>query len=143
MLSRLEQVISGLKRVEPDEFGDCVSALNEVLEDFETVPNRHMAIPAMFAVIERYPEADLGSPGPLVHEIEALGGYESLLEASLRRRPAALTCWMVNRILNITHGEESRLRWLDILSKVAADASAPDSARAEAREFLAHHPRQR
>lgn len=138
---RLEKVIFELAKVTPDEFGDCLPLLYTLLNDFQTIPNRHLAIPAMFAIIERYPDADLGSPGPLVHEIEAIGGYELLLEASLNKSPTALGCWMANRIINITQEYTGRRRWLNFLSKIAADPSSPNSARLEARDFLANSRR--
>jgi hypothetical protein len=40
----------------------------------------------MFNVMERPPDADLGSPGPLVHTLERWRGYEPELVNSVRRR---------------------------------------------------------
>src|SRR5688572_164733 len=53
--------------------------------------------PLILGFIERFADPklidaswDLGSPGPLVHTLEAMPGYEPYLEESLRRRPAPL-----------------------------------------------------
>jgi hypothetical protein len=52
--------------------------------------------------MERYPEADLGSPGPLVHTIERIpiAQFGTFLRSSVERQPGQLNLWMVNRILN-------------------------------------------
>jgi len=42
------------------------------------------AIQEMFRLMERMPDAELGSPGPLVHTLEAILGYETYLVDSLR-----------------------------------------------------------
>lgn len=52
--------------------------------------------------MERYPDADFGSPGPLVHALESPGvDYQGELQLSLLRRPTPLTAWMYNRIINV------------------------------------------
>lgn len=43
------------------------------------------AIPELFSVMEGMPDADLGSPGPLVHPLEALKEYQAELMRSVRR----------------------------------------------------------
>lgn len=138
MSVRLQQVITQLERIQPDADGDCVQALVEVLSDFDSIPNRREAIPALFAVMERYPEADLGSPGPLVHEIEAIEDYESELEASLARNPSALACWMVNRILNQAQDINARRHWITVLRGVVGNPLASGTTRSEAQLFLDH-----
>ena len=40
------------------------------------------------SVMERLPDVDLGSPGPLVHTLERLHGYENELMRSVRRQPS-------------------------------------------------------
>ncbi|RRR99885.1 hypothetical protein EIP75_23695 [Aquabacterium soli] len=135
MQNQIEHVINQLQQVKPDEYGDCVDQLNHVLAGFSKLPDKELAVPAMLALIERYPDADMGSPGPLVHEMEGIFGYEGHLEESLTRAPTALTCWMANRLLNAQQ-EGSRQRWLQALQRVANNPSAPQSAQAEAREFL-------
>jgi hypothetical protein len=110
--------------------------LYELLESFSSLPDRGRAMPAMFALLEAYPEADFGWPGPLVHELEALDDYEAELRRSLRRKPTYTTVWMVNRILNSDLSEERRQDWLSELHAVCAHPGAPPDAKEEAREFL-------
>jgi hypothetical protein len=90
----------------------------------------------MFDLIERLDDVDLGSPGPLVHALESTGtAYERSLEASLRRKPAPLSVWMVNRILNTDRAD--RRSWLDLLAMAAAHPLASKATRADVQDFLA------
>ena len=136
MTAQIQPIVTALREFAPDASGDNVSSLYRLLDGFNALPERECAIPSMFELIERFPEADLGSPGPLVHEIEAIAGYEEELRASLARTPTLLTVWMLNRILNATRSEKGRASWLALLREVASSPRAPESARGEARNFL-------
>src|SRR5690349_16033760 len=72
--------------------------LYDLFRGFRELPDR--AMPAMYSLLERFPDGEFGSPGPLVHELEHIPGFEGLLRASLERQPAMRTVWMVNRLLN-------------------------------------------
>lgn len=69
-----------------------------------------------------------------MHLLERLPGYEEYLRESLVRRPAQLTLWMANRILNSPTADRSV--WLDLLRRAAEDERLPDETRNEARDFL-------
>lgn len=90
--------------------------------------------------MERWPEADLGSPGPLVHAIESLGvhAYESLLVESVRRRPMYLNLWMVNRILNVAPDGPQRTVLLKLLGEVRDNPQWAGVPSDEAAGFLKH-----
>jgi hypothetical protein len=45
--------------------------LAELTDALMSVPDREKAIRELFSVMERPPDADLGSPGPLVHTLES------------------------------------------------------------------------
>jgi hypothetical protein len=93
----------------------------------------------MFQLMERFPEADLGCPGPLVHEMESLvGHYEEFLVASLRRQPTDLTVWMANRILNSRLSVTQRSQWLNELRRVLEHPLAPQSTKESVLSFLEH-----
>lgn len=94
--------------------------------------------PAILGLIERYPEAELGSPGPLVHELEAIPGYESFLRDSVARKPTYLSIWMVNRILNSELSADERSVWLQVLRTVLIHPLASADLRQGANEFLEH-----
>lgn len=135
MSPELKSIISQLERFVPDD-EDNAYPLSELLTGLESLPDRHLAIEPMFRLMERFPEADLGSPGPLVHKIEAMPDYRSQLLKSLGRCPTDLTVWMVNRILNAALSEADRRTWLEQLRLAAPDAEATATTRAAALEFL-------
>lgn len=112
-----------------------------VLCDEASATGGPACMPAMFDVIERLDHADLGSPGPLVHTIEKwTGQYEERLADSIRRKPAPLTVWMVNRILNSRPHDADT--WLDLLRSVHKHPGASAQTRAEAERFLRHQAQQ-
>jgi hypothetical protein len=89
----------------------------------------------MFDLMERLDHVDLGSPGPLVHALEATSpAYEVPLKSSLRRKPGPLSVWMVNRILNMDRPE--RAEWLQELTMAAEHPRASEQTRQDALEYL-------
>ena len=96
------------------------------------------AVEPVLRFMERHPDIDIGSPGPLVHFIEQsyrAGGdereiYVQHVLASVRRKPTAHTVWLLNRIINVAGASErgSLLRTLrDALNNPEADAATKDS----------------
>jgi rubredoxin len=132
----VEAVIAALDAFQAESDGNDDRRLAVLLRDLSEEPDRAKAIGSLFAVMERFPEAELGTPGPLVHELEAMGGYEGHLRASLKRKPTVLTVWMVNRVLNLDIGFVERRAWLSELRGVVARADAPQAAREDAFSFL-------
>ncbi|HYE18595.1 MAG TPA: hypothetical protein VEA69_09135 [Tepidisphaeraceae bacterium] len=122
----------------PDDYG-AEADLYDLTKGFDRLPpaDKARVVPAMFRLMERCPDADLGDPGPLVHAIEELGAgaYEPLLVDSLRRRPMYLSVWMVNRILNVEPAGPRRESLLGLLREARDNPKYPDAA-AEAARFL-------
>jgi hypothetical protein len=121
----------------------AVSDLYEITDGFDTLPDKARVVPSMFSVIERCGEADLGSPGPLVHCIESLGyeQYLSQLVDSVRRKPTYLNVWMVNRILNAGIPDDHRQQLLGLLRSVSTNPAASASVAEVANGFLQHQAR--
>jgi hypothetical protein len=90
--------------------------------------------PLLYSLVERLDEADLGSPGPIVHTLEAWDGYRPLLAESLHGKPTQLTVWMANRVLNSDPPDAPA--WLDRLREAANHPAASTDARTDARGFL-------
>ncbi len=90
--------------------------------------------PLLYSLMERLDEADLGSPGPLVHTLEACSGYRPLLAESLPRKPSPLTVWMANRVLDSDPPDTPE--WLELLRRSADHPAASAQAQADARGFL-------
>ncbi len=115
---------------------DNVHRLNELLAGFAALPGCERVAPALLALLERHPEADFGTPGPLVHALEGQPGYRALLAASLERQPTELTAWMANRVLNAKLPREARSEWLKRLTAVASHPKAAPGVRDSAIRFL-------
>jgi hypothetical protein len=143
MVTSVEAVIAALDAFEPVEDGSInVEKLYELLDGFCYLSNREKAMQAMFALLERYPDAEFGSPGPLVHELELISGYELLLEGSLSRQPTDLTVWMLNRILNGTRDAGEHRYWMKKLNAAAQHPLAPDYVRDSAIAFIKYQQEQ-
>ncbi|MBL8936469.1 MAG: bifunctional folylpolyglutamate synthase/dihydrofolate synthase [Archangium sp.] len=93
---------------------------------------------AVFALLERFPDAEFGTPGALIHEVERRPGYEGELEASLRRQPTFLTVSMVNRLMNLSDDAPTLLRWSTVLEGVTRHPRAPDWVQKAASRYLEH-----
>src|SRR5205814_292678 len=90
----------------------------------------------LLALMERHPQADFGSPGPLVHVLEGQPGYPEQLAASLERQPTELSAWMANRLLNSRLPRDQRGAWLRRLTAVASHPRAAAGVRDSAIRFL-------
>jgi hypothetical protein len=117
-----DAMIAALDALTADSYGGAVVDLLEITRGFDRLApaEKERVVPAMFRAMERSPDADLGSPGPLVHAIESLPveRYEPELVESVRRRPMYLNLWMVNRILNGTSDRRHREKLLELLRGV-------------------------
>jgi len=125
----IEERITALDDFKPHPIGlDDEYRLIRILAGFDLMEDRVRALPAMFSLMERCPEGDLGSPGPMVHAIESLGieAYQAQLEQSVHRRPMYLNLWMVNRILNTISDPPQRQRWIELLHAVKSNPDAAD-----------------
>jgi hypothetical protein len=109
----------------------CDELLN--IRDVEQCP------PIMCRTMERLDECELGTPGPLVHTLEAMAGYERFLGASVQRKPTPLTVWMINRILNVDR--DDREMWLGLLQQAADHPKASMATKLEAKGFIEYQKR--
>lgn len=71
----------------------------------------------------------------IVHFVETFykKGYEQLLIASVKRRPAMHTVWMLNRVKN---GEENQQGYIEILKDIVHNKEIEEEIRDSARDFL-------
>jgi hypothetical protein len=137
MTRSVDDLLSDLQAFAPTGDGaDNVHRLNEVLAGFAALPGCERVAPALFALLERHPQADFGAPGPLVHALEGQAGYPALLAASLERQPTELTAWMANRLLNSRLARDDRNAWLKRLTVVASHPQAAAGVRDSAIRFL-------
>jgi hypothetical protein len=99
---KLEDFLSALSRLKPaDDDDSLVHSLYELVNTIDGVEDVSPAYRRIFEFFERFPNAQYGSPGPLVHLVEqSAPAYFSELTHSVERRPTPHTLWMLNRILN-------------------------------------------
>jgi hypothetical protein len=139
---KYDEIITGLRSLQAADFDwNDVDAsgwerLAELTDALMSVDNPEKFIPELFSVMERLPDSDLGSPGPLVHTLERLHGYENELVRSITRCPSVLSVWMVNRILNADLPDDVRRSYMVVLEKAATHPSALQSVREDARDFI-------
>jgi hypothetical protein len=138
-----EEIIAGFRALQASDFDfKNINArgwerLKELTDALTSIPDAEKAIPEMFSVMERLPDVDLGSPGPLVHTMERWrGGYEHELVNSVRRRPSTLSVWMVNRILNTDLPDDTRRSYMSLLNEAATHPTASETVREDARRFI-------
>jgi hypothetical protein len=82
-------------------------------------------------------DCEFGTPGPMVHELEKLVGYEPQLIESVTRFPTPLTIWMVNRIMNtLDKDDEHWVRLLELLRRSVVATNAALGAQEEAKQYV-------
>lgn len=136
---RFERLLAALDEFTPGDDPDAtMSALGHVLERGRPGLDPARFRKAVFALLERFPDAEFGTPGALIHEVERRGGFEDELQASVSRQPTFLTVSMVNRLMNLTD-EQSRLAgWATVLEGATTHQKAPDWVQKAASRYLAH-----
>ena len=135
----VQSFVCQLRALNPAENDDHLEGkLYELVDSIEHL-DASGAIPDIFVFFEAYPEADHGTPGPLVHLVERyLGKYEEELKASMRRRPTPHTVWMTNRILNTQMGDYQRREWMEFLESALDHPRSTEGARDYAESFIEH-----
>ena len=137
MTDSVDALLADLQAFHPTEDGaDNVHRLNELLAGFTALPGCERVAPALLALLERHPQADFGTPGPLVHALESQPGYPELLAGSLERQPTELTAWMANRLLNSKMPRDDRAAWVKRLTVVSSHPQSAPGVRDSAIRFL-------
>lgn len=116
---------------------DYLQKLRHLTDEVLTHREKGRAVAAMFGIIERYPEEEIGSPGPLVHAIERSVNYERALLESIERQPATLTVFMLGRLIR-KKPQEKQL-WLRALRSVAENPRAGEMTKEDASVILSWH----
>jgi len=137
-----EEIIAALRALTAADFhrnpAAGITKFHDIDAALEEVPSPERAIPEIFAVMERLPEADFGIPGPLVFALERMD-YTDALVASLRRRATGHAVGMVHRILNSELPPERRRFYVGLLAAVVANPNPHEGARGRAAYVLEQH----
>ena len=114
---------------------DFIDIMDDCMREIEESGIGLQAVEPLLQFIERHPLSDFGMPGSIVHFVEKFykKGYEQLLIASVKRRPAMHTVWMLNRVKN---GEENQQGYIEILNDIAHNKEIEEEIRNSARNFL-------
>ena len=130
------EFIQALGNLQPAD-DDCSleSTLYDLVETIEKSEDPTPVFPYIFKFIEKYPEAEFGSPGALVHFAEQYPVYEQFLFESLRIKPTYLTLWMLNRILNAEPEGSRRDELMALLKNSITHPEAGSLAKSEADDF--------
>jgi hypothetical protein len=144
-----DEIIAGLQALKASDFDPMnlsargLERLGQLADALMILPEPERAIPYLFRVMERLPDTDLGSPGPLVHTLEGLKGYPAELIRSVRRSPSLLSVWMINRLLNTDLPSDVRQSYLSLLDQVGDRPDVPKAVRDDARNFVEVQARKR
>jgi hypothetical protein len=139
MNAKLEKFLWDLRRLEPADGDFLLEQLYELTDTLEGVEDASPAFRHIFEFFERFPNAEHGSPGRLVHLVERFGpAYFADLVHSLGNRPTPHTLWMLNRILNSKLPAPQRVEFMALLEASTRHPLADAIAREEASEFLEH-----
>jgi hypothetical protein len=120
------------------EADDFVERSSELVDAWSSNGAGVELIEPIVGFIERHPDMDFGSPGPLVHFAERFygNGYERTLLDSIERRPTPLTAWMLNRVINGTKAPSTRSELIEAMRGVSVHPLADDATRQMAHRFV-------
>jgi hypothetical protein len=136
------EIESDLDSLMPEDFdlwqqdSHGMDRLYQLTDEIDQLAQPHCMLPTLFRTLERLVDVDIGSPGPIVHTIERIGGYEPLLIESIQRKPTALTAWLVNRLLNTIREQTARERWLTLLKQALGSADISSRTQQTIMEFI-------
>ena len=137
MDKKCTEFIDKLKSLAPanDDYS-LADTLYELTDGIEDAEESESTIPYIFEFFEKFPNAEHGDPGALVHFLEKFDPqYVDFLVASLKRKPTKHTLWMLNRILTSDISAKDRLEYLELLKESQTHPEADEIAKLEAEDF--------
>jgi hypothetical protein len=143
----IDQIIKILNEFVPFSEDDSINEnekfLYELMSTWKKAEHKEKAIPSIFHLMERYPHANFGSPGPLVHALESAGTkvYNGELHISLLRKPTPLTLWMYNRLINAENDPKIIKAHIDRLNLFKKHPLTDEVTKKEAEDFINYQQR--
>lgn len=117
MINNEQEFIETLRKAVSED--DFINIAYDVVDSIKESETPFYFVEPILQLMEEFPEADFGQPGPLTHFVEMFykNGYEELLYQSVKRKPTLHTIWMINRIINDPKlvNKES---YLDLLNEI-------------------------
>jgi hypothetical protein len=105
----------------------------------EQSPDLPRAYRSIFALFERVPGEDFGTPGDLVRLMFSRGEYEAELRASLARCPTFPALMMAHYLVHKSATQGDKEAWLEEIRRATNHPVARDVCREFAQELVAAH----
>lgn len=135
-MRNIEAIIKDIEEYEP--VNDEWESLDELIDEACSANDRGVVKP-LLGLLERNQDHDgYGVFWSIVHGLEALGGYETELAASVLSKPHEMSVLMLNRMLNGGIQTIDGRPILEILEEIASNAKFPSSIREDANGFVAY-----
>ena len=132
------KIVAAIRAFEPAD-GNW-RPLDDLFAELWSTGEAKLQIPALFSVLERFPEEDgAGVLWSVVHGLESLPDYEPELVRSVQRQPSELAVTMIGRLLNGGISKVGATDLVSLLQSVAAHAEVPARVREIARDFAADY----
>jgi hypothetical protein len=110
--------------------------LYNIMALVEESPDSSEVTPYIFAFFEANPDAESGSPGPLVHFLEKQPEYQTALISSIEKAPVRHTTLMINRILNSKISSEKRAFFTALLQSILTQPRSDETTKEITENFL-------
>lgn len=125
---------------ESREDDDFVSFCYDAVDEIEKYHNKADAIDFIFRLMEDSPNIDFGTPGPFVHFIEEfeVSTYEEKLLESLSRKPVFYTLWILNRLINVSVGNDKE-KLLSVMREIINQTNLDVALLDQAKEYIEFH----
>lgn len=132
-----QSLIDAVQSISDPEDECDLDTLQTALDSLPTLPHPERVIPALFGIFERFPWSNgFESFWGVLHALESMPDYASLLVASVRRSPGEHNLLMLSRMLNAGIPTASGVDILSLLREIAEASQYSDQARTEARGIL-------
>jgi len=121
-----QEALTKLQAFSPTGNEDAdVEALYALIDELGALKDDPAVRRDMIMIFERFPKADLGSPGPIVHALEKspIDAHVELLAESIRRQATMMTVWMAQRCFRSKLSDQNRKLLLDALRDALAKIS--------------------
>ncbi|MBL4773440.1 MAG: hypothetical protein JKX98_07515, partial [Alcanivoracaceae bacterium] len=101
MKNNITQFCNALNSLVPEESDGLIFDLNDLVDLLEGENEITLIYDTVFRFFEKYPDADIGNPGPLVHLLERhYPDYVPTLITSVEQKPRYSSIIMLHRIMN-------------------------------------------
>jgi len=128
MTREINEIIEELDTFELE--GDYLTRLAKISDEVLASETPEEALDAMLGLLERHPDEEIGSPGPLIFAIERCKGYEEKLVESVRRCPTSLTIWALYKLI------EKNPEFREALKEASQNEHASEQIREDASLLL-------